>query len=146
VREKFIMLVEDDSDHVALILRSLRRQGMLDEVLVMLDGEEALDFLFAEGAFVGRDISVMPAVVLLDLKLPRVSGLQVLERVRHDERTRKIPVVVLTTSDRDEDIRESYRQGANSFVQKPVDFREFLETIRQLIFYWMNLNQVPFRP
>lgn len=146
MREKFIMLVEDDSDHVALILRSLRRQGMLDEVLVMLDGEEALDFLFAEGAFVGRDISVMPAVVLLDLKLPRVSGLQVLERVRHDERTRKIPVVVLTTSDRDEDIRESYRQGANSFVQKPVDFREFLETIRQLIFYWMNLNQVPFRP
>lgn len=146
MREKFIMLVEDDSDHVALILRSLRRQGMLDEVLVMLDGEEALDFLFAEGAFVGRDCSAMPAVVLLDLKLPKVSGLQVLERLRHDERTRKIPVVVLTSSDGEEDIRESYRLGANSFVQKPVDFREFLETIRQLIYYWMNLNQVPFRP
>lgn len=146
MREKFIMLVEDDSDHVALILRSLRRQEMLDDVMVMLDGQEALDFLFAQGPFIGRDISLMPAVVLLDLKLPRVSGLQVLERVRSDERTRKLPVVVLTGSDSAESIRESYRLGANSFVQKPADFRDFLETIRQTIYYWMNLNQVPARP
>lgn len=146
MKEKFIMLVEDDSDHVALILRSLRRQGMLDDVLVMLDGEEALDFLFAEGPFVNRDASQMPAVVLLDLKLPKVSGLQVLERLRRDERTRRLPVVVLTSSGGDENIRESYRLGANSFVQKPTDFREFLETIRQLISYWMNLNQIPVRP
>ncbi|HYF95241.1 MAG TPA: response regulator [Symbiobacteriaceae bacterium] len=140
------MLVEDDSDHVALILRSLRRQEMRDDVLVMLDGEEALDFLFGRGAFLGRDTSVLPSVILLDLKLPKVSGLQVLEQIRSDERTRRLPVVVLTSSDGAEDIRESYRLGANSFVHKPVDFREFLETIRQLTLYWMNLNQVPTAP
>jgi two-component system response regulator len=141
VKDKFIMLVEDDSDHVALILRSLRKQEMLDDVMVMLDGEEALDFLFARGAFAGRDTAIMPSVILLDLKLPKVSGLQVLERVRSDQRTRKLPVVVLTSSDMEEDIRESYRLGANSYVLKPVDFREFLDNIRQLIHYWMHLNR-----
>jgi two-component system response regulator len=141
VKDKFIMLVEDDSDHVALILRSLRKQEMLDDVMVMLDGEEALDFLFARGAFAGRDTAIMPSVILLDLKLPKVSGLQVLERVRSDERTRKLPVVVLTSSDMEEDMRESYRLGANSYVVKPVDFREFLDNIRQLIHYWMHLNR-----
>jgi two-component system response regulator len=145
MKDKFIMLVEDDSDHVALILRSLRKQEMLDDVMVMLDGEEALDFLFARGAFAGRDTTIMPSVILLDLKLPKVSGLQVLERVRSDERTRKLPVVVLTSSDMEEDMRESYRLGANSYVVKPVDFREFLDNIRQLIHYWMHLNQTTSR-
>jgi two-component system response regulator len=145
VKDKFIMLVEDDSDHVALILRSLRKQEMLDDVMVMLDGEEALDFLFARGAFAGRDTAIMPSVILLDLKLPKVSGLQVLERVRSDERTRKLPVVVLTSSDMEEDIRESYRLGANSYVLKPVDFRAFLDNIRLLIHYWMHLNQTATR-
>ncbi|HWI62726.1 MAG TPA: response regulator [Symbiobacteriaceae bacterium] len=145
MKDKFIMLVEDDSDHVALILRSLRRQGMLDDVLVMLDGEEALDFLFARGAFTGRDVSLMPAVVLLDLKLPKLNGLEVLERIRHDDRTRRLPVVVLTSSDNPEDMRESYRLGANSFVKKPADFRDFIDAIYQVIIYWVNLNQVPCR-
>ncbi|HYG58511.1 MAG TPA: response regulator [Symbiobacteriaceae bacterium] len=145
MKDKFVMLVEDDSDHVALILRSLRKHEMADDVLVMLDGEEALDFLFGRNAFAGRDVSVMPTVVLLDLKLPKVSGLEVLEQIRADERTRCLPVVVLTSSDTEEDVVESYRKGANSFVRKPMDFRDFLDAIRYLLGYWMQWNEVPKR-
>ncbi|HWH69358.1 MAG TPA: response regulator [Candidatus Sulfotelmatobacter sp.] len=139
--EKFVMLVEDDSDHVALILRSLRKQGMADEVMVMLDGQEALDFLFAQGTFAQRDPLHLPSVILLDLKLPKMNGLQVLKRVRAEERTRTLPVVVLTSSDAEEDVHESYRLGANSYVRKPTDFREFLDAINRLIYYWTRMNQ-----
>lgn len=140
MREKYVMLVEDDSDHVALILRSFRKQGMTDEVVVMLDGAEALDFLFGRNAFADRDVEVLPAVVLLDLKLPKVSGLEVLARIRAEEQTRSLPVVVLTSSDAEEDVRESYRLGANSYVRKSTDFREFLDTMNRLIMYWTRTN------
>lgn len=141
--KKWIMLVEDDSDHVALILRALKRYGVTDEVVVMLDGEEALEYLFGRGVFVGRDMSEMPTLVLLDLKLPKVNGLEVLQHIRADDRTRFLPVVVLTSSDEQRDVVESYRLGTNSYVRKPVDFIQFMEAMHQLVQYWLNLNQVP---
>lgn len=143
MKDRFVMLVEDDSDHVALMLRSLRKYEMADDILVMLDGAEALDFLFGRGAFVGRDTNVLPSVVLLDLRLPKVSGLDVLEQIRRDPRTSHLPVVVLTSSESDEDVTESYRCGANSFVRKPNDFREFLDAVRYLLEYWTEWNQTP---
>ena len=143
MKDRFVLLVEDDSDHVALMLRSLHKYEMADDVLVMLDGAEALDFLFGRGAFVGRDTSVLPCVVLLDLRLPKVSGLEVLEQIRQEPRTSHLPVVVLTSSASDEDIAESYRRGANSFVRKPTGFREFLDAIRYLLDYWTEWNQTP---
>jgi len=143
MNDRFILLVEDDSDHVALILRALRKYQMADDVLVMLDGAEALDFLFGRGAFSGRDGTITPVVVLLDLKLPRISGLEVLQQMRSDPRTRSVPVVVLTSSDEESDMGESYRMGANSYIRKPVDFLAFIEVMRQLLHYWVEVNRVP---
>jgi two-component system response regulator len=134
-----ILLVEDNADDEALTLRALRKNNIRNEVVVARDGVEALDYLFGTGADGGR----LPAVVLLDLKLPRLDGLDVLRRLRADPRTRCLPVVILTSSKEDQDLLEGYREGANSYVRKPVDFDQFMEAVRQLGLYWLLLNEPP---
>jgi CheY-like chemotaxis protein len=136
-----ILLVEDNPDDVALALRALKRNHIANEVVVAEDGVEALDFLFCRGVHAGRHPCELPEVVLLDLKLPKLQGLEVLQAIRADERTRLLPVVVLTTSSEDRDIIESYRLGANSYIRKPVDFDQFTAAIRYLGMYWLVLNQ-----
>ena len=136
-----ILLVEDNPDYVALTLRAFRQSDIVNEVVVAQDGVEALDYLFATGAHAGRDTSVMPQVVLLDLGLPKVDGLEVLRRLRADERTKFLPVVILTSSNAQEDLIESYNLGANSYVCKPVDYTQFVDAVRQLGDYWLVLNQ-----
>jgi CheY-like chemotaxis protein len=145
VGKKTVLLVEDNPDDVALALRALRQSHIPSEVVVARDGVEALDYLFGTGSFAGRDLSVMPEVILLDLKLPKVDGLEVLRRLRADERTKLLPVVVLTTSSEQKDIMDSYGLGANSYVRKPVDFIQFSEAVRQLGLYWLVLNEPPLR-
>ncbi|HTE54604.1 MAG TPA: response regulator [Kofleriaceae bacterium] len=140
---KFILLVEDNKDDELLMLRALQRNQIPNEVMVTRDGVEALDFLFATGAHVGRDVSQLPQVVLLDLKLPRVDGLEVLRRLRADPRTRLLPVVILTSSKEEADVMQSYALGANSYVRKPVDFAQFTETMRTLGIFWLLLNEIP---
>lgn len=141
-RDGFILLVEDNPDDVDLTIRAFIKNRILNEVKVARDGEEALDFLFCRGAHVDR-APVLPLVVLLDLKLPKVGGFEVLKAIRDDGRTRLCPVVVLTSSREDQDLVESYRLGANSYVRKPVDFGEFMEAVRNLGLYWLILNQPP---
>lgn len=141
--EKLILLVEDNPDDRELTLLAFKEARILNEVVVCGDGEEALDFLFATGKHAGRDNRVMPQVILLDLKLPKVDGLEVLKRMRADHRTQLLPVVVLTTSKEEKDVVESYRLGANSYVRKPVDFSKFIEASRQLGLYWLVLNVAP---
>ena len=141
--EKFILLVEDNPDDVELTLRALRRNKIENGVEVVRDGAEALDFLFGTGAYADRDTGVMPVVILLDLKLPKIDGLEVLRRLRNDERTKLIPVVILTSSDEEQDIVQGYNLGANSYVRKPVDFNKFSEAVRQLKLYWFLLNEPP---
>ena len=126
-----------------LTLRAFKKCNIANEVVVARDGVEALDYLFGTGAYAGRDLSVMPAVVLLDLKLPRIDGLEVLRRLRADERTRFLPVVVLTSSNEDQDVVNSYQLGANSYIRKPVDFVQFIDAARQLGIYWLLLNEAP---
>jgi two-component system, response regulator len=140
-RSNIILLVEDNPDDVELTLRAFRKSKVLNEIVVVRDGVEALDYLFSTGAFAGRDPNTSPEVVLLDLKLPKLDGLEVLRRMRADERTRRTPVVVLTSSGEEKDILTSYDLGANSFVRKPVDFNQFLEAAQQLGLYWLVLNQ-----
>jgi len=140
---KIILLVEDSPDDEALTLRALKKNNILNEVVVARDGVEALDFLFATGTYAGRDISIMPQVILLDLKLPKVDGLEVLRRLRADNRTKLLPVVMLTSSGEEADIINSYHLGANSYVRKPVDFAQFMEAVRQLGLYWLILNETP---
>ena len=140
---KIILLVEDSPDDRDLTLLAFKEANVLNEVIVCNDGDEALDFLFATGAHAGRDILVMPQVILLDLKLPKVDGLEVLKRIRADDRTRLLPVVVLTTSREQKDVVESYHLGANSYVRKPVDFSRFIDACRQLGLYWLVLNEAP---
>ena len=140
---KVILLVEDNPDDRDLALLAFKEADNLNEVVICSDGEEALEFLFATGAHAGRDTRVMPHVILLDLKLPKVDGLEVLKRVRADERTKLIPVVVLTTSREQKDMVASYSLGANSYVRKSVDFSRFIETSRQLGLYWLVLNEAP---
>ena len=143
MEKKIILLVEDNQDDVALTMRALKKGNILNKVVVARDGVEALDYLFGTGAYAGRNTEEQPQVVLLDLKMPKVDGLEVLQRIRADERTRLLPVVILTTSSEDKDRISSYRLGANSFVRKPVDFNEFTEAVRQLGLYWLILNQTP---
>jgi len=140
MNNKNILLVEDNPDDEALTLRALKKNNIANEVIVARDGVEALDYLFAEGAHEGRDLSDQPQVILLDLKLPRVDGLEVLKRIRGDDRTRRLPVVILTTSNEEQDITNSYDLGANSYIRKPVDFDQFMEAIRHLGLYWLVLN------
>jgi two-component system response regulator len=138
-----ILLVEDNPDDEVLTLRALKKNNIRNEVTVARDGVEALDFLFGTGAYEGRDLITMPEVILLDLKLPRIDGLEVLRRIREAERTRLLPVVVLTTSTEDQDRLRSYDLGANSYVRKPVDFQQFIGAIGQLGLYWLILNEPP---
>ncbi len=138
-----ILLVEDNPDDVELTLRAFRKNNMRGEIVVVRDGAEALDYLFAEGAYADRNPMDRPALVLLDLKLPKLSGHEVLRRIRSDERTALLPVVVLTSSREDADLIESYSGGANSYVRKPVDFNEFIEAVRQVGVYWLALNEQP---
>jgi len=143
MQNKVVLLVEDSPDDEALTLRALGKHNMANEIIIARDGQEALDYLFGEGKFSDRDTSLLPQVILLDLKLPKVDGLQVLERIRANEHTRHVPVVVLTSSNQDQDMMRSYNLGANSYVRKPVDFEQFLEAARQLGLYWLVLNEVP---
>ena len=139
--EKMILLVEDSPDDEELTTRALRQAKIANEIVVARDGAEAVDFLFGEGAYAGRDVSRTPAVVLLDLKLPKLSGLDVLNRLRADPRTRLVPAVILTSSSEEEDMLKSYQLGANSYVRKPVDFGQFAQAVSQLGIYWLLLNQ-----
>ena len=143
MQEKVILLVEDNQDHELLAIRALKKHNIANEVIVARDGVEALDYLFGTGAYQGRDTSQLPQIVLLDLKLPKVDGLEVLRRLRADERTRLVPVVVLTSSDEDLDLVTSYSLGANSYIRKPVDFVQFTEATKQLGLYWLVLNEPP---
>jgi CheY-like chemotaxis protein len=138
---KLILLIEDNIDDERLTLRALRRNNIMNEVVVACDGQEAIDYLFGSGSFTGRDMSVMPAVVILDLKLPRLSGLEVLKRIRANEQTRRIPVVVLTASEDQTQVEASYALGANSYIHKPTDPGEFSEMVLQVAMYWLLLNR-----
>ncbi|HZS70895.1 MAG TPA: response regulator [Candidatus Acidoferrum sp.] len=141
MQEKPILLVEDNPDDEVLTLRALQKNNIRNEVIIVRDGEQALHYLFGEGAYAGRDVTQMPQVVLLDLKLPKISGLEVLRRLRATERTRFLPVVILTTSNEDQDRLQGYSLGANSYVRKPVEFDRFIEAVRQLGLYWLILNE-----
>lgn len=143
MKEKVILLVEDNADDEMLTIRALKKNKILNEVVVAHDGPEALDYLFGTGKYAGRDMSVQPQVVLLDLNLPKLSGLEVLKRIRGEESTRLLPVVILTTSNEEKDLLGSYSLGANSYIRKPVDFEQFSEAIRQLGMYWLVLNRAP---
>ncbi len=136
-----ILLVEDNPDDEALTLRAFAKNRITTPVIVARDGVEALDYLFATGSHAGRDGTVMPSVILLDLKLPRIDGLEVLRRIRSDERTALVPVVILTTSRERQDILEGYSLGANSYIRKPVDFERFIQAIGQIGIYWLVLNE-----
>jgi CheY-like chemotaxis protein len=139
--DRTILMVEDNADDEEFTLRALRRANVSNEIVVTRDGREALDYLFGEGAYAGRELKTMPAVILLDLKLPKISGLEVLRRVRAEPATRLIPVVVLTSSSEDEDMVNSYHSGANSYVRKPVEFASFASAVAKLGVYWMLLNE-----
>jgi two-component system, response regulator len=138
-----ILLVEDNQDDETLTLRAFKKNNIMNEVVVAHDGAEALEYLFGTGAHAGRDLDLMPQLVLLDLNLPRVGGLDVLKRIRADERTRFLAVVVLTSSKEDEDLVRSYSLGANSYVRKPVDFAQFTEAVKTLGLFWLLLNETP---
>lgn len=140
-KNPIILLVEDNADDVELTRRAFEKAKLLNELVVARDGQEALDYLFATGAYTGRDPDDAPHLVLLDLKLPRVDGLEVLRRIRADERTKRLPVVILTSSREDKDILNSYDFGANSYLRKPVDFAQFTDAARQLGLYWLVLNE-----
>ena len=140
---KIILLVEDNPDDVALTLRVLEKHKVVNEVVEAHDGMEALDYLFGTGAHAGRDLRQQPQLILLDLKLPKVEGLEVLRRVRNDPRTRLLPVVILTSSTEEKDRVNGYALGANSYIRKPVDFNQFAESVRQLGLYWLVLNEPP---
>lgn len=142
MEKKVILLVEDNPDDEALTLRALEKNHIKNEVVVARDGVEALNYLFATGAYAGRDTSVMPQVILLDLKLPKLDGLEVLRRIRADARTKLLPVVILTSSNEERDLTDGYTLGANSYIRKPVDFAQFTDAVRHLGLYWLVLNEV----
>jgi two-component system response regulator len=141
--ERVILLVEDNPDDEALTLRALNKNNIANQVIVARDGAEALDYLFGSGVHQGRDVAHQPQLILLDLKLPKIDGLEVLKRLRADDRTKHVPVVVLTSSMEQRDIVACYDDGANSYIRKPVDFEEFLKAVNQLGMYWLLMNVVP---
>lgn len=141
--KKIILLVEDNRDDEELTLMAFEQSEIMNEVAVVRDGAEALDYLFKTGKYTNRALSDLPAVILLDLKLPKISGLEVLKRIRADDQTQLVPVVILTTSKEQEDIINSYKLGCNSYIRKPVNFTEFIEAARKLGLYWLCLNEVP---
>ena len=136
-----ILLVEDNPDDVFLTKRAFKKSNILNEMIVARDGVEALDYLFGTGAYADRDMSIMPTLILLDLRLPKLDGIDVLRRIRADESTKLIPVVILTTSKEQKDLTKSYSLGANSYIRKPVDFDQFINAVRQLALYWVLLNE-----
>jgi two-component system response regulator len=141
--QKTILLVEDNPDDLELAMRALRKSGHGEAIVVARDGVEALDYVFGTGTFAGRDTAMQPTVILLDLKLPRLGGHEVLERLRKDTRTQLIPVVVLTSSDERDDIRGAYARGANSYIRKPVEFNQFTSMLAEIGHYWLDLNSPP---
>ena len=143
MNQKKILLVEDNADDEALTLRALTKSRVANEVVVVRDGAEALDYLLWRGAYADRDPLDFPQVILLDLKLPKVDGLEVLRQIRNDPRTKMLPVVILTSSKEEQDLIAAYSRGANSYVRKPVDFNQFVDAIKQLGLYWLILNEVP---
>jgi len=143
MNNKIILLVEDNPDDADLTLRALKQHNILNEVVLAPDGAAALDYLFGTGAYAGRDTSQMPQLVLLDLKLPKVDGFEVLRRLRANDRTRFLPVVILTSSNEEQDLIAAYHNHANSYIRKPVDFVQFTEAVRLLGLYWLVLNELP---
>jgi len=143
---QFILLVDDNPDDVEMTLMAFRKSNIANEVVVVNDGQEAIDYLHGTGAWQGRNCLAMPNIILLDLNLPKVNGLQVLRRIRADAKTKLLPVVVLTTSSEDNDLVSSYDLGANSYVRKPVEFEQFVEAVRQLGRYWLSVNERPPSP
>lgn len=143
MNEKIILLVEDNPDDVALTIRAFKKNNILNEVVVANDGVEAIDYLFGTGKYAGRDISVLPTVVLLDLNLPRIGGMEVLRRMRSDDRTKLVPVVILTSSKEEQDVINGYKLGCNSYIRKPVDFNQFMDAVKQLGIYWLLINEPP---
>ena len=143
MEEKIILLVEDNPDDVTLTERALKKSHILNKLVVAKDGAEALDYIFGTGNYTGRDMNSMPEVVLLDLKLPKIDGLEVLKRIRSDKRTKLLPVVILTSSKEENDLINGYTLGANSYIRKPVNFNQFVEAIHQLGLYWLVLNESP---
>jgi two-component system response regulator len=143
VTNKMILLVEDNPDDEELTLRALRKNNIGNRLVVARDGVEALDFLYCTGVYADRDPRELPQVILLDLKLPKIDGLEVLARIRAEPSTRLLPVVILTSSREEQDLIKGYRLGANSYVRKPVDFNRFIEAVRQLGLYWLVLNEIP---
>ncbi|MBN2425684.1 MAG: response regulator [Calditrichaceae bacterium] len=141
--EKIILLVEDNADDEELTIRTLKKNHIKNEIIVVRDGVEALDYLFCTGKYKSRDISISPVLIMLDIKLPKLNGLDVLKKIKSDKKTSMIPVVILTSSDEDRDLVESYKLGANSYVRKPVDFNDFQSSVKQLALYWVLLNEVP---
>ena len=143
MNDKMILIVEDNPDDEALTLRALKKNNIGNRLAVVHDGAEALDYLFCHGIYSERDPHDLPQAILLDLKLPKIDGLEVLKRIRAEPRTRLLPVIILTSSKEEQDLLQSYKNGANSYVRKPVDFNEFLEAARQIGLYWLILNEVP---
>lgn len=143
MKAKIILLVEDNPSDTDLTRRALEKARIQNELVVAEDGEEALDYLFGTGAYAGRDASLLPALTLLDLNLPKIRGLEVLRRIRADVRTRRLPVVILTSSREEHDLAEGYDLGVNSYIRKPVDFTQFAQAIEHLGLYWLVLNQLP---
>jgi two-component system response regulator len=143
VHHKYILLIEDDEDHVALATRALRDNRVANEIVVKRDGAQARDFLFGLGEFAGRDTTDCPQLIMLDLKLPKLGGLELLGRIRAHDHTRLCPVVVLTSSDQEDDIARGYGLGANSYVRKPIEFEQFLKAMREVSVYWLVLNEPP---
>jgi two-component system response regulator len=141
MKGKIILLVEDNRDDEELTLRALKKNNITNQVVVARDGAQALDYFFARGEFSARDKGALPAVTLLDLKLPKVDGLEVLKQVRTDDKTKSLPIVILSSSKEDQDILSSYESGANSYIRKPVDFTKFTQAIAQLGSYWLELNE-----
>ena len=138
-----ILLVEDNPDDVELLLRALRKNNIANSIAITRDGAEALDYLFATGKYTDRNANETPRIILLDLKLPKLNGLQVLERIRADDRTALTPVIILTSSKEEQDLISGYKSGANSYVRKPVDFNEFVDAVRQIGLYWLLINETP---
>ncbi len=140
---KPILIVEDNADDELLMIRALRKNNIINEIVVARDGQEALDYLTGSGSYSGRDLSLMPQIVLLDLKLPKLSGIDVLKRIRSDNRTHLTPVIILTTSREEDDLVKCYQNGANSYLRKPVDFNAFIDVVRHIGIYWLILNEPP---
>lgn len=143
INNRTILLIEDNSNDVTLTLRALKKNNILNEVRTMSDGAEALDYLFGQGKHAGRDARELPAIVLLDLKLPKVGGIEVLQRLRANDKTKLLPVVILTSSKEEQDMIDGYKFGANSYIRKPVDFTQFTQAVQQLGLYWLVLNEPP---